>query len=150
MTGIVATASIDIDAAPEVVWQTLTDADAIEQFMFGTRIETDWHVGSSISWKGEYEGRAYEDKGQVLAVDPRRRLEHTHFSALSGKSDEPANYHTLVYTLEESGAGTTLTLEQDNNPTEDAAARAAANWDQMLAGVKRIVEENRPPAPADR
>lgn len=145
MAGIVANASIDIGAPPDVVWQALTDPDAIKQFMFGTTVETDWRVGSPISWRGEYEGRSYEDRGEVLAVEPGRRLEHTHFSPLSGEDDVPANYHRLVYTLEESPDGTRLTLEQDNNPTQEAAARAAANWNQMLAGVKRVVEDGAPP-----
>ena len=143
MAGFVATATIAIDAPPDVVWRTLTDPAAIERFMFGAAVETDWRPGSPILWKGQYDGRSYEDKGTIVAVDAPRRLEMTHFSALSGKDDVPENYHTLVYALEPSGNGTRLTLTQDNNPSPDAAGHAEANWERMLAGVKGVAEEGR-------
>ena len=75
MAGIVATAEIDIAAEPDRVWETLTDPAAVKQWMFGTDLETDWQVGSPIVWKGEYEGKSYEDKGEVLATtSPQRPL----------------------------------------------------------------------------
>ena len=141
MTKFEATATTEIEAPPGVVWRTLTDPAAIKRFMFDTTVQTDWQPGSPIVWKGEYDGRAYEDKGEILAVEPERRLQHTHFSALSGRDDVPENYHTLTYTLEPSGAGTLLTLTQDNNPSEEAADRAKANWEQMLASLKTVAEE---------
>ena len=66
MTGKVATAAVDIAATPQRVWTALTDADEVERYMFGSRVETDWKPGSPIVWKGEYEGRRYEDKGEVI------------------------------------------------------------------------------------
>ena len=100
MEDLVATAETEIDAPPSSVWRALTDPDVIEQYMFGARVVTDWQPGSSIVWKGEYEGKAYEDKGEVLEVVPERRLKVTHFSPLGGEDDVPENYHTLTYELE--------------------------------------------------
>ena len=71
--------------------------------MFGSRVETDWQVGSPIVWKGECEGKPYEDKGEVLAVRRADRLSVTHFSPLTGQDDVPENYHTLVYELDRAG-----------------------------------------------
>ena len=48
--------------------------------MFGSQVETDWQQGSPIAWKGEYEGKAYEDKGEIVAIVAARRLKVTHFS----------------------------------------------------------------------
>ena len=120
MAEFVATATTEIDAPPEVVWRTLTDPAAIKRFMFDTTVQTDWQPGSPIVWKGEYDGRAYEDKGEILAVEPERRLQHTHFSALSGRDDVPENYHTLTYTLEPSRAGTLLTLTLRGDAVNEA------------------------------
>ena len=80
MAGIVATAEIDIAAEPDRVWEMLPDPAAVKQWMFGTELETDWQVGGPIVWKGEYEGNAYEDKGEVLAVRRTARLSVSHFS----------------------------------------------------------------------
>jgi len=64
----------------------------------------------------------------------------THFSPSSGLEDRPENYHTLVYELEEREGKTYLSLSQDNNATEDAAAESRANWETMLEGLKQVVE----------
>ena len=63
MADHVATAQTEIDASPDKVWDALTDPDQIKQYMFGSQVETDWRPGSPIVWKGEYEGKQYEDKG---------------------------------------------------------------------------------------
>ncbi len=140
MRGLVATAETDIDAPPERVWSALTDPDLIEKYMFGSRVATDWQPGSPITWSGEYQGKAYTDKGEILAVQPGKRLELTHFSPLSGQPDIPENYHTLVYELTGSAGGTHLSLSQDNNSSPEEAEHSKANWAQMLNGLKQTVE----------
>jgi uncharacterized protein YndB with AHSA1/START domain len=136
----VATARADIQAPTSKVWQALTDPDLIQRYMFGSRVETDWQTGSPITWKGEYEGKSYEDKGEILEVVAGRRLRLTHFSPLSGEEDAPENYHTLLYELEEHDGHTRVSLSQDNNPSEEAAEHSRGNWEKMLAGLKEVVE----------
>ena len=140
MTGHVAKAETEVEAPATRVWRALTDPDEIEQYMFGSRVETDWEPGSQIVWRGTYEGKAYEDKGEVVKVEPEHRLEVTHFSSLSGQEDVPANYHTVVYELEERDGTTRVALSQDNNSSEEAAEHSKANWEKMLAGLKEIAE----------
>ena len=141
MADHVATVETEIEAPPSKVWTALTDPDQIEKYMFGSHVVTDWKPGSSIVWKGEYEGKAYEDKGEILEVEPERRLKLTHFSPLSGEEDVPENYHTLVYELESYGPKTRLALSQDGNPTEEAAKHSQENWEKMLSGLKEVVEK---------
>jgi uncharacterized protein YndB with AHSA1/START domain len=140
MADHIATAEADIDASGDRVWNALTDPEQIKQYMFGSTVSTDWKPGSPIVWKGEYEGKPYEDKGEIVKVERPRRLELTHFSSASGLADRPENYHTLVYELEERDGKTHLSLSQDNNPTEEAADRSRANWETMLESLKQVVE----------
>ncbi len=140
MANIVATADTDISAPPARVWSALTDPAEIKQYMFGSQVETDWRPGSAIAWKGEYQGRPYEDKGRIVEVEPQRRLVVTHFSPLSGQRDVPENYHTLTYVLEPRGDGTHLSLSQDNNSTDEEAAHSRDNWAAMLSALKNVVE----------
>jgi uncharacterized protein YndB with AHSA1/START domain len=136
----VATAEVEIDASRARVWAALTDPEQIEQYMFGSRVVTDWKLGSPIVWKGEYEGKHYEDRGEIVEIEPERRLKMTHFSPLSGQEDRPENYHTLLYELEEREGRTRVSLSQDNNDSEEAAEHSRANWEKMLAGLKQVVE----------
>jgi len=122
------------------VWEALTDPEQIKEYMFGSEVVTDWTKGSPIVWKGEYEGKMYEDKGEIVEIEPAERLKVTHFSPLSGQDDVPANYHTLLYELKEHGAATRVSLSQDNNPSKEAAEHSRANWEKMLAALKQVVE----------
>ena len=138
----VAEKQITINASIDAVWRTLTDPDLVKQYMHGTNMETSWEPGSPITWKGEWQGRSYEDKGTVLDVEPNKRLRVTHWSPMGGSEDKPENYHTVTYELEPRGAETVLTLTQDNNPTQaDADAMAERNWGPVLEGLKAVAEQ---------
>ena len=142
MADHVATAEIQIDARLGRVWNALVDPKLIKKYMFGTEVVTDWQRGSPIVWKGVYEGKSYEDKGEILAIEPERLLRVTHFSPLSGKEDVPANYHTLTYELEKNGDKTRVALSQDNNASEEEAEHSRSNWEKMLSGLKEVVESS--------
>jgi uncharacterized protein YndB with AHSA1/START domain len=136
----VATSAISIDAPPARVWQVITDPAAMASFFFGAEVVTDWAIGGPILWRGVWEGKPYEDKGEVVEFEPPRRLVTTHFSPLTGEPDVPENYHTLVWTLEPRGTQTVLTLSQDNNANAEAAAHSEQMWDSLVAEVKRLAE----------
>jgi len=142
MSGHVATAECEIDAPPDKVWRALTDPELIKKYMFGSEVKTDWQPGSPITWKGEFEGREYEDKGEIISVDPGRRLEVTHFSPLTGQEDQPENYHRVRYELQQTTGGTSVRLSQDNSSSAEEAEHSAANWQMMLDGLKNVVEQS--------
>jgi len=140
MADYVATAETEINASPAQVWAALTDPKLIKKYMFGSVVETDWQQGSSIIWKGEYEGKTYQDKGEILEIETERRLKVSHFSPLSGQEDVPDNYHALLYELKPNGDKTHISLSQDKNASEEEAERAKGNWEMMLGGLKEVVE----------
>jgi uncharacterized protein YndB with AHSA1/START domain len=140
MTGTVATAETDIQASPQRVWTALTEPEQIAEYMGGSRVETTWQVGSPITWSGEYDGHAYQDKGEVLTYNAPDVLSVTHYSPLMGQADRPENYHTLVYTLTAVGDITRLSLTQDGCADEAQAEQFSRNWQQMLEGLKTHVE----------
>ena len=137
---LVANASTVIDAPVSSVWKALVDPAAIKQYMFGTTVISDWKKGSAIVWKGEWKGRAYEDKGTILQLDAGKRLQYSHFSPLAGKPDSPENYHTVTIDVAGQGKGTRVALAQDNNATDEEREHSTKNWEMMLAGLKKYVE----------
>ena len=140
--GFEAVKSVTIDAPKAEVWDALTRPEKVKQYMNGTEMSTDWKEGSPISWKGEWKGKPYEDKGQVLEVQPQKRLSYTHWSPMGGSEDKPENYHTVTYELTGEDGKTTLTLRQDNNPTQEEANQMAENnWGPVLEGLKETAEK---------
>ena len=137
---LLAKVSIKINAPVARVWEALVTPDLIKQYMFGTNVVTDWKEGSPIVWKGEWEGKPYEDKGTILTLKKERVLQYSHFSPLSGEPDAVENYHTVTIELSEKGQQTTVTLTQDNNESEAARQHSEQNWHAMLEGLKNLLE----------
>ena len=109
--------------------------------MFGTNVVSQWREGSPIVWKGEWQGKAYEDKGKILKVKPGQFLQYSHFSPLGGVPDRPENYHTVSVELSGSGAQTEILLTQDHNANEEERRHSQENWQGMLAVLKEFVEK---------
>lgn len=137
---LIAEASTTINAPVAKVWTALVTPDQIKQYMFGTTVVTDWQEGSPIVWKGEWQGKAYEDKGKILKLEKPKILQYSHFSPLSGASDSPENYHTVTIKLAEKGQKTTVSLTQDHNESEEERQHAVQNWDTFLHGMKKFLE----------
>ena len=136
----VAKVSIAINAPKSKVWEALTNPNLIKQYLFGTEVITDWQVGSPITFKGIWEGKPFEDKGRVLQIEEGKLLVSTFWSALSGLPDLPENYQTVRYELSAEDGGTRLTIEQDNNASQEAAKQSEQNWNTVLEGMKKLLE----------
>ena len=137
---LVATSTITVKAPPSRVWEALTKPELIKQYLFGTDVTTDWRVGSAITYKGIWEGKPYEDKGNILEVEPGRLLASSYWSPLSGTPDVPENYVTVRYEIAPADGGSRLTITQDNNKTQEDADKSAANWKMVLDGLKKLLE----------
>ena len=138
---LIARASVTIYASAAKVWDALVDPEAIKHYMFGANVVSDWHEGSPIVWRGEWQGKPYEDKGVILQFRPGQTIQYSHFSPLSGLPDKPENYHTVTIELSADGNQTRISLAQDNNPTEQARAHSEKNWGMMLTALKKFLEQ---------
>lgn len=138
---LIAKSTIMIQAPQARVWSALVEPAAIKQYMFGTNVVTDWKQGSSIVWKGEWQGKPYEDKGKILKVEPEQLLQYSHFSPLTGQPDTPENYHTVTLVLTGHGEETRVTVTQDQNKTEEERNHSQENWNGMLEALKEYLEK---------
>jgi uncharacterized protein YndB with AHSA1/START domain len=135
-----------INAPVDVVWQALTTPDLVGSFFFGATVESDFRVGSPIRFKGEFKGKSYEDKGEILAVDTRHHLSFSHYSPLSGAPDKPENYHVVSFDLAGDATGTMVVLTQSNLRGDVKAsdvehkAEYEKNWSAVLEGLSKVVE----------
>jgi uncharacterized protein YndB with AHSA1/START domain len=135
-----AKATMIINAPVSKVWQALVNPEIIKQYLFNTEVISDWKVGSPITYKGEWEGKSFEDKGEILEIEPEKILKSTHWSPLSGVPDTPENYHTVTYMLSDRGDSTEVTITQDNNASKEEKTHSEKNWKTVLEGMKRLLE----------
>ena len=135
-----AQATTTINAPVPKVWQALVNPEIIKQYLFNTDVSSDWKEGSPIIYRGEWEGKPFEDKGKILKIEPEKQLVSTHWSPLSGDPDTPENYHTVAYTISGNGDKTEVTITQDNNATEEEKEHSEQNWKMALDGMKKLLE----------
>jgi uncharacterized protein YndB with AHSA1/START domain len=134
-----------IDAPADKVWRALTTPKTLKTYFMGSDVESDWKVGGAIRFRGEYQGKAYEDHGEIRSFEPAKRLAFSHFSPLAGAKDAPENYNLITIDLEPAGPKTKVTLTQAKLQGEPQAAELKRqdeyekNWTTVLDGLSQAV-----------
>ncbi|TMI62899.1 MAG: SRPBCC domain-containing protein [Bacteroidetes bacterium] len=132
---------LEINAPVEKVWEALTKPEIIKQYFFGTNTFTDWKMGSPIIFRGEWEGKTYEDKGTILEVDKYKMIKYDYWSSMSGIEDKPENYVIITYHLTQVDSKTKLVITQENIPDEKMKEHSEENWKKIMTDMKRLVEK---------
>jgi uncharacterized protein YndB with AHSA1/START domain len=132
--------TVSIGAPVQEVWAAITTPARIKEWFFGVDTRSDWTPGSELVHTGEWQGRPYEDKGTILRIEPPRLLVHTHWSAMSGRPDEPGNYEEVTWTLADGDDATELTVSETNLPSEAARDQSEQSWQMVLAKLKELLE----------
>ncbi|MGC4021746.1 MAG: SRPBCC family protein [Cyclobacteriaceae bacterium] len=140
MSNFASTVSIEISAPISKVWKALVEPEQIKKYLFGTDTKCDWKVGSPITFSGVWDGKSYEDKGTILAIEKEKLLKYNYWSGFSGQKDIPENYQIITYTLSENNGKTTFALTQENSPTKEASEHSASNWNMVLNSMKEMLE----------
>jgi uncharacterized protein YndB with AHSA1/START domain len=138
----VAKKTIVINASISKVWDALTNPEYIKEYLFGTEATSDWKKGSPITFRGEWEGKSYEDKGTITDIEKEKLLRYTYWSSMSGKEDIPENYAHVTYELKPVGNATELTIIQDGNESEKSRDHSESNWGYVLDNLKKMLEPN--------
>ncbi|MBK9985316.1 MAG: SRPBCC domain-containing protein [Saprospiraceae bacterium] len=133
--------TISINALTSEVWNALTNPDLIKEWLFGTKVISDWKVGTSILFTGNWQGTDYADKGTILKFDIEKVFQYNYWSGFSGLPDTPENYSVITFALTPNDTATMLTLTQGNFATETAYEHSDKNWDATLASMKKIIEK---------
>jgi len=142
MTNIEMTTSIEVNAPTVKVWDALINPEKIKKYLFGTETHCDWKVGSPIRFTGEWEGKSYEDKGTILAIEKEKLLSYDYWSSFSGMPDVAENYLIVTFKLDMINGKTLLQLTQQNILSEESKKHSRENWSMVLNGLKELVEKN--------
>jgi len=127
-----------IKATPEQVWQALTDPAFTERYWYGTRVESDWQVGSPILFR---KPQGEPDTGKVLVAEKPRTLSFAWHVAYGDFAKEKDS--RVTFTVEPDGDHVKLTLVHDD--FEDGSAlrqtMEKGGWPPILAGLRKALEE---------
>ncbi len=134
-----------IKATADKVWDAITNPDKIEQYMFGSRIETDWKPGSKSNFYIEQDEKQITIvKGEVIRNVPGKLLEHTLFPHNAGIQDTPENYIVITYELQEFDGETDLMITQKGfKYVENGLQRyidTQKGWKVALPKLKEVAE----------
>lgn len=138
---LIATSQIKIISTPEKIWDVLTNPEKIKTYLFGTEVLTEWGIGKPITFQGEYNGQAYQDKGNVIDIKKYELLVYNYWSGFSGLEDNPENYSIVTYkieNLEENAAQ--FTWHQQGFSSEAGRLHTAQGLKSMLEKIKELSE----------
>lgn len=123
------------------LWNALTNKELVKQYFFGTEVNTDWMKGSPIVFKGSWEGKDYEDKGEILESEKERIVKYSYLSSFSGLPDVPENYSVVTYHLKPVDDGTELIVTQEGFKDEKSQKDSEEGWKMVLKGLRSLLNE---------
>ena len=132
MEPITSKTTVTFNEPIQKVWLGLTEPSIVKEYFFGTKLASDWQVGSRITFSGEWEGKKYEDGGTILEIEEPNLLKYSYWSTMSGTEDKPENYNDITYNLSEAEGVTTLVITQEGVKSEEAAKHSEDNWTYIL------------------
>ncbi len=120
--------SIDIHVPVQKVWDEITKTGSIQRPLYNTVLETQLEPGSRLRYYSPDKKRVFI-VGEVVEVDPPRRLRHTYHFMMNGV--EPPT--TVTWELEEISGGTRVTI------THVGYTDAHKKYDKQIAGWIEIL-----------
>ncbi len=135
-----------IEATPEKIWDTLTNPDKIEQYMFGARCNSNWKPGSKSNFYILQNGKESTIiKGEVIRSEPYKLLEYTLFPTGSGIEDILENYLVATFEIESDEQETHLIITQKGfayvENGQDRYIETMKGWKVALPILKAIAEQ---------
>jgi uncharacterized protein YndB with AHSA1/START domain len=128
---------IYIRTTPERLWQAITDPQIRSKYNFGAGVTSDWTQGARLEM-GQLGGTGLLGEGEVLEVDPPRKLVHT-MTALWGDDVKSEGPSRVTWEIEQVADSCRLILTHDQL-REGANDQLYGGWPMILSGLKTWLE----------
>ncbi|MDG4890476.1 ATPase [Mesorhizobium sp. WSM3866] len=136
-----------IRTTPEKLWTALTDPEFNRQFFLCSYQESDWKVGSS--WKLIFPDGRVADSGEILEIDPPRRLVIKWRNEWLPEVKEDG-YTRCTFTIEKDGELMKLAVTHEADGPHRLIPNVSKGWPLVLASLKSLLETGkgfeRPPS----
>jgi uncharacterized protein YndB with AHSA1/START domain len=131
-----------IRTTPEKLWQALLDPEFTRRYFVETWQDCAWEAGAS--WRMMVPDGRVTDSGQVLEIEPHRRL------ALSWRNEFKPELHEeghsrCTFELEKVGSSVKLTIVHEMDRPDSKLVQAVSNgWPHILSSLKSLLETGEP------
>jgi uncharacterized protein YndB with AHSA1/START domain len=138
-----------IRTTPEKLWEAITRGEKTQQYFYGTKVESDWKVGSTVRHMSA-NGEVNLD-GKVLELLPQKKLVTT-FAAVHDPESAKDRPSRVTWEIQSMGDVCKLTLTHDDfDGITKTYEQVAMGWNPVLSGLKTLLETGKPlaiPMPA--
>lgn len=129
----------------ENVWKALTESHYVKEYMFGSHVESNWEINSTILFYIFQDGKRVDIvKGFIQAFEPNKRLKHTLFPIGASYNDDLINHVDVEYKLIPQEDKCLLQITQSGfKNAEDGKKRLESTikgWQSVLPHLKSIAE----------
>jgi uncharacterized protein YndB with AHSA1/START domain len=127
-----------IRTTPDKLWEALTTPEFTKQYWFGCSQECDWKVGDE--WKLMFGDGRVADTGEVLEIDPPRRL------VLSWRNEfrpelKAEGYSRATFDIAFAGDMVKLTVTHEIDKEGSKFIEAVSGgWPSILSSLKSLLE----------
>jgi uncharacterized protein YndB with AHSA1/START domain len=128
---------IYIRTTPERLWEAITDSEIRSKYNFGAGVSSDWTPGSRLEM-GATNANGLLGEGEVLEVDPPRRLVHT-LVALWSDEVKSEGSSRVTWEIEPIVDSCRLTVTHDEL-RDGANPEIFGGWPMILSGLKTWLE----------
>ena len=124
-----------IKTTPERLWDAITDPAIRAKYNFGAGARSDWTPGARVELLA---GEFLLGEGDVLEIDPPRKLVHTQLAHFSPEA-EAEGFSRVTWEIEPVGDSCRLTLVHDQM-RDGACEQLYGGWPMILSGLKTWLE----------
>ncbi len=132
--------TLKINASRQKVWDTITKADYVKLWQYGSDLLTNWEIGSDITFRTEWQDKVFEQWGKVLEVNPTEIVKYSLFAPRPELEDKPENYFIMSYILTEENGVTKLEIIQEDNRPNAVQEEPQGEENPVLKLLKEIAE----------
>ena len=133
-----------IRSTPEKVWDAIVKPEMTRQYFYGTEIQSDLKVGSSLEYfmKNEQGENVSALTGKILEVVPGKKLVHT-FSFPSNDDRSSRASYEIEQIADTDLVKLTVTHDQFDGETR-TYKETSGGWPILLSSLKTLLETGKP------